>query len=256
MLMYTPMTNTIQILLVDDEQHCRDALRIFLASGCPEARIVGEASSMAEARALLSKLAPDLVLLDVDLGDGTGFDLLDHFPKPDFKVVFTTGHDDFALRAFRYSALDYLLKPIDPEELVASVRKVVVAGKPGDYQLQLNQLRHNTSTQNFDRITLNTGDSLVFISTEEITRLEAQGNYCFVCLENGERHLATQSLASFEEILPVPLFFRAHQSHVVNTKFVRKLSKAEGDCLLMADKSIIPLARRRKEAFMELMKGR
>jgi len=249
------MTNSIQILLVDDEQHCRDALRIFLTNACPEARIIGEAGSMAEARSLLSKLSPDLVLLDVDLGDGTGFDLLDHFPTPDFKVIFTTGHDDFALRAFRYSALDYLLKPIDPEELVTAVRKVAVSGKPAEYQLQLDQLRHNTSTQNFDRITLNTGDSLVFVNTAEITRLEAHGNYSFVFLENEERHLATQSLASFEEILPVPLFFRAHQSHVVNTKFVRKLTKAEGDCLLMADKSIIPLARRRKEAFMELMKG-
>jgi two-component system LytT family response regulator len=247
------MPNPIQILVVDDEPHCRDSLRFFLTNGCPEARIVGEASSMKEAIEMITSLAPDLVLLDIDLGDGTGFDLLDHFPKPDFKVVFTTGHDDFALRAFRYSALDYLLKPIDSEELVTAVRKIAIAGKPSDYQQQLDQLRHQTSTRNFDRLTLNTGDSLVFIRTAEITRLEAHGNFSFVFLENGERHLASQSLAGFEEILPVPMFFRAHQSHVVNTKFVRKFTKAEGDCLLMADKSVIPLARRRKEAFMELM---
>lgn len=249
------MSNPIRILLVDDEAPCRDALRIFLRTGYPEASIVGEASSLAEATERVLGLAPDLILLDMDLGDGTGFDLLDHFPQPNFKVIFTTAHDDFALRAFRYSAVDYLLKPVDPEELITAVRKATLLGESLEYQQQLNQLRHNTSTRLFDRITLNTGDGLLFIGTAEITRLEAQGNYSFVFLENGERHLAAQSLAGFEEMLPAPPFFRAHQSHMVNTRFVRKLTKEDGDCLLMADKSTIPLARRRKEAFIEIMNG-
>ena len=248
------MLAPIRILIVDDEALCRDALRIFLSTGCPEAAIVGDAASVAEATERLNDLSPDLILLDVDLGDGTGFDLLDRFFRPNFKVIFTTAHDEFALRAFRYSALDYLLKPVDPEELIASVRKVAITNKPEEYQRQLDQLRHNTSTRSFDRITLNTGDGLLFIGTAEITRLEAQGNYSFVFLENGERHLAAQSLAGFEEMLPAPPFFRAHQSHLVNTAFVRKLAKEEGDNLIMADKSIIPLARRRKEAFMGIMR--
>ena len=248
------MPALIRILLVDDEAPCRDALRIFLSAGCPEATIVGEASSLAEATAMLPDLSPDLILLDVGLGDGTGFDLLDRFPLSNFKVIFTTAHDEFALRAFRYSALDYLLKPVDPEELIAAVRKAIISNKPLEYQRQLDQLRHNTSTRRFDRITLNTGDGLLFIGTSEITRLEAQGNYSFVFLENGERHLASQSLAGFEEMLPNPPFFRAHQSHMVKTAFVRKLAKEEGDSLMMADKSIIPLARRRKEAFMGIMR--
>ncbi len=213
-------------------------------------------SSLAEAIIVLPTLSPDLILLDVDLGDGTGFDLLDHFPNPKFHVIFTTAHDEFALRAFRYSALDYLLKPIDPEELIMAVQKAAQPRESLDYHRQLNQLRHNASTRLFDRITLNTGDGLLFIGTEEITRLEAQGNYSFVFLENGERHLTAQSLAGFEEMLPAPPFFRAHQSHMVNTKFVRKLAKDEGDSLLMTDKSIIPLARRRKEAFINVMKSR
>jgi len=255
MLLKMPaMSTPIRILLVDDEKPCRDALRIFLSTGCPEAHIVGEATSLAEACAALPEVFPDLVLLDVDLGDGTGFDLLDRFPKPNFKVVFTTAHDEFALRAFRYSALDYLLKPVEPEELVAAVHKAALPGESLEYHRQIDQLRHQTSTRRFDRITLNTGDGLLFIGTAEITRLEAQGNYSFVFLENGERHLAAQSLAGFEEILLSPPFFRTHQSHIVNTKFVRKMTKDEGDSLLMTDKSIIPLARRRKEAFIGIMK--
>jgi len=249
------MLPTIRIFLVDDESYCRDALRIFLRTGCPEARIVGEASSLAEATLLLADTSIDLLLLDVDLGDGTGFDLLDRFPQPAFKVIFATAHDEFALRAFRYSALDYLLKPVDPEELVAAVRRAAMPGDLAQYHRQMEQLRHHTTTRRFDRITLNTGDGLLFIGIEEIMRLEAQGNYSFVFLENGERHLAAQSLAGFEEILPTPLFFRAHQSHVVNTKFVRKLAKNDGDNLLMTDKAIIPLARRRKEAFIGAMKS-
>ena len=247
------MTSPIRILLVDDELQCRNGLRIFLDTGCPEACIVGEACSLAEALAMLSEVSLDLVLLDVALGDGTGFDLLDQFPQPDFKVIFTTAHDDFALRAFRYSALDYLLKPIVKEELISAVRKVAVPGNAVEYQRQLNQLRHHSSTRLFDRIALNTGDGVLFIGTAEITRLETHGNYSFVFLENGERHLAALSLTGFEEMLPTPPFFRAHQSHIVNTKFVRKFTKTDGDSLLMADKSFIPLASRRKKAFMELM---
>lgn len=255
MLTNTLMHAVIRLLLVDDEAPCREALRIFLNAGCPEAHIIGEATSLAEATTVLPGLSPDLILLDVDLSDGTGFDLLDRFPKPNFKVVFTTAHDEFALRAFRYSALDYLLKPIDPEELIAAVRKAALPGESLEYHHQLDQLRHNTSTRLFDRITLNTGDGLLFIDTAEIMRLEAQGNYSFVFLENGERHLAAQSLAGFEEMLPAPPFFRAHQSHMVNTKFVRKLAKDDGESLQMTDKSVIPLARRRKEAFLGAMKG-
>lgn len=247
------MPPPIRILLVDDEAPCRNALRIFLNSGCPEAQIIGEAASLAEATELLLQAAPDVLLLDVALEDGTGFDLLDRFPQPDFKVIFTTAHDEFALRAFRYSALDYLLKPVDPEDLVAAVRKAVVPGESSQHQRQLDLLRHNTTTRQFDRITLNTGDGLLFIQTLEITRIEAQGNYSFVFLENGERHLAAQSLAAFEEIMPIPPFFRAHQSHIVNTAYVRKLAKDDGDCLLMTDKSVVPLARRRKEAFLKIM---
>lgn len=243
----------LRIMLVDDEAPCRAALRSFLHDGCPEARIVGEAASLSEAVRRLEQQAVDVLLLDVDLGDGTGFDLLDRFPEPGFRVVFTTAHDEFALRAFRYSALDYLLKPVDPADLVAAVRRLNFRSL-AEHQRQLEQLRQQSAGRDTDRITLNTGDGLLFIRTQEIVRLEAQGNYSFAFLENGERHLVTRSLTAFEEILPSPPFFRAHQSHLINTAFVRKLVRDNGDQLLMTDKTAIPLARRRRELFSELMK--
>lgn len=248
------MSAPIRICLIDDEKACRDALRIFLAEGCSEALIIGEAASLEEASVLLQEQSPDLVLLDIALEDGTGFDLLDCFPHPGFRIIFTTAFDEFALRAFRYSALDYLLKPVDQTELITAVRKVNAQRRNTEYSSQLDHLRHNTSTGLFDRITLNTGDGMLFVQIDEIMRFEALGNYSFVFLENGERHMTVQSLGGFEEMLPNPPFFRAHQSHLVNTKFVRKLAKGEGDSLQLTDKSIVPLARRRKYAFVEAMK--
>lgn len=227
---------------------------MFLEADAPEIVIAGEADSLSSARSLIEHAAPDIVLLDVDLGDGTGFDLLNLFPQPGFRVIFTTAHDEFALRAFRYSAIDYLLKPVDPEDLISAVRRASQPVHQPDRYRQLEQLAYHARTRAFDRITLSTGNGLLFLQTEEIVHLESQGNYSFVFLENGERHLAAESLATFEEILPSPPFFRAHQSHMVNTKFVRKLAKDDGDSLLLTDKSVVPLARRRKEAFMELIR--
>ena len=247
------MRPTFRICIIDDEPPCRDALRIFLQADCPEAHIAGEAGSLKEAVALIENFAPEVILLDVDLGDGTGFDLLNRFPAPLFRVIFTTAHDEFALRAFRYNAINYLLKPVDPEELVAAVRRAAAPADPLLYSRQLAQLTRQAGTRIFDRITLNTGNGLLFLQTEEIMHLESKGNYSFVFLENGERHLITQSLATFEEILPSPPFFRAHQSHMVNTKYVRKLTKDDGESLLLTDKSLVPLARRRRDAFLEMM---
>lgn len=208
---------------------------------------------MKAAANLLQKACPDVILLDVDLSDGTGFDLLNLFPEPAFRVIFTTGHDEFALRAFRYSAIDYLLKPVDPEDLIAAVRRAAAPADAVARRRQLDQLTQQAGTRIFDRITLNTGSGLLFLQTEEIMHLESKGNYSFVFLENGERHLITQSLATFEEMLPSPPFFRAHQSHMVNTKYVRKMAKDDGDSLLLTNKSVVPLARRRRDAFMEMM---
>ena len=250
-----PMQPAMRIFIIDDEPPCRQAIRTFLQSGCPEATIIGEASSVADAVRVLPASMPDLLLLDVQLEDGTGFDLLDRFPKPGFRVIFTTAFDEFALRAFKYSAVDYLLKPLDPEDLIAAVRRATLPSDPVVYQRQLEQLRHNTTTRTFDRITLNTGDGLLFTRPGEMVHLEARGNYTLVFLENGERHLTAQPLIVFEEILSSPPFFRAHQSHLVNTGFVRKLAREDGDNLVMLDKSVVPLARRRKEAFVEMMSG-
>ncbi len=249
------MPSTTRILIVDDEPPCRDILCAFLRSDYPEAQVVGEAGSLAQAIQMVAQANPNLILLDVDLTDGTGFDLLDRFPEPGFRVIFTTAHDEFALRAFRYSAVDYLLKPVDPDLLLEAVRKAETHMPSAAWHLQLAQLRHNTTTGSFDRITLNTGDGLLFIRTSDILHLEANGNFTFAYLADGEKHLVSSNLKEFEEILPEPGFFRIHQSHLVNTSRVKKFLKEDGGYVIMQDGAKLPVARRRKDEFLRGLGG-
>jgi len=214
---------------------------------------VGEAGSIAEATALIAASSPDLLLLDVNLPDGTGFDVLDRFPKPDFNVIFTTAFDDYALRAFRYSAIDYLVKPVDPDLLAEALHRVQADTSITNRHRQFEQLKINTSTKTFGQMTLNTGDGLIFIQTNEIIHLIAEGNYTYVHLINGEKHLVNRSMKEFDDMLPELGFFRIHQSHLVNTAQIRKYLKEDGGFIVMQDGAKLPIARRRKEELLTLL---
>ncbi len=242
------MPEPIRILLIDDEPSCRNTLRSFLDDDFREAVITGEAGSLDAATALIEREGPDLIFLDIHLEDGTGFDLLDRFPKPKFKVIFTTAHDEFAVKAFRYSAIDYLLKPVDPDLFLEAVQRA--EARTHSQEKQLAVLKHNNATRQFDRITLNTGDGMIFIQTSDILHLEANGNYTFAYLADGEKHLVNCTMKDFEEMLPEPVFFRIHQSHLVNTGKVKKYIKDDGGYVVMPDGAKLPLARRRKEEFL------
>lgn len=250
------MENTLnfRVALVDDEPASRTVLRDYLRTYLPGSSVIGEAGGVAEAEQMLLNHETDLVLLDVQMEDGTGFDLLDRFTTWNFNVIFTTAHDEFAVRAFRYNAIDYLLKPIVAEDFVLAVNKAKAQTDHDFRQQQIAQLLETTNQKKFDRITLYTTDGPVFARTDEILRLETYGNYSFVYLANGERLLVSRNLKEFEEMLHEPQFFRVHQSHMVNTSLVKKVIKDEGGQAVMKDGSKIPVARRRKEEFLSLMK--
>jgi two-component system LytT family response regulator len=243
-----------RIALVDDEQSSRTILHGYLKKHCPDAIVVGEAGSVSEAEQLLRKTEVDLLMLDVQMEDGTGFDLLDRFTTWNFNVIFTTAHDEFAVRAFRYNAIDYLLKPIVAEDFVLAVNKAKAQTDHIFRQQQIAQLLETANQRNFDRITLYTTDGPVFARTGDILRLETYGNYSFVYLTNGERLLVPRNLKEFEEMLHEPEFVRVHQSHMVNAALVKKVIKDEGGHAVMKDGSKIPVARRKKEGFLQLLK--
>ncbi|MBK7435748.1 MAG: response regulator transcription factor [Saprospiraceae bacterium] len=244
---------TSRIFIVDDEPKSRSTLRSLILTHCPEVEIAGEAGSVHEAQFLLERIKVDMIFLDVALQDGTGFDLLDRLSSIHFNVIFTTAYDEFAVKAFRYNAIDYLLKPINPDELKAAFHKGTLSLNHKIVETQIANLITTTAEQNFDRITLPTSEGLVFALTQDIARLESYGNYSFVYFKNGERILASQNLKLFEEILPHNIFFRIHQSYIINTIFLKKTIKNEGDFVLMQDATKIPIARRRKDEFFKFM---
>ena len=239
--------------IVDDEPDGRANIRSFLSRYFPDIFIAGEASGVQEAVATLSTVQIDLLFLDIELGDGTGFDILDQLPALNFNVIFTTAHDAFAIRAFRYNAVDYLLKPIDPDEFQAAVQKTKEQRNFDVVRKQLAQLVTTANENDFARITLHTSNGHVFALTKDIIRIETYGNYSFVYLTAGDRLLVSRNLKEFEEMLPEPDFFRVHQSHIVNTLFVKKVIKDDGDQVVMEDGVKIPVSRRRKDEFMNIV---
>ncbi len=228
----------------------------MLQKHLPHTVLLGEASSVDAGTTLLQSVHPRVLFLDVEMEDGTGFDLLDRLGNIDFDVVFTTVHDAFALRAFRYNAIDYLLKPIVAEELVSAVEKVCRQIDVAHQQTQLTSLLNAAFHKTFERIVLPTASGLIFVQLAQIIRIESYGNYCFVHLTSGERCVTSRNLKEFEEILPAPQFFRPHQSHVVQTTLEKQPLKTDsGDFAIMRDQSRVPVARRRKEAFEVVLKS-
>jgi len=236
-----------RILIVDDEPGARTFVRNILKHECPDLSIAGEAGGVGEALYLIQKTNPTLILLDVEMGDGTGFDLLDRATALNFQVVFTTAHDNFAVRAFRYNAIDYLLKPVDLGDLVAAVRKAQQNRHTKQIQEQLTELLRATESKSLNRITLRTGKGLVFAPVPEIRHIESCGNYSFVYLTSGERHLDARNLKEYEEMLPQPGFLRVHQSHIVNTAHIQKLEKGDSAAVVLQGGTAVPVSRQRRE---------
>ncbi len=243
------------LALIEDEPGARNMVRILLGQHCPHVQIVGEAGSVKAGIELLKTQRPQIVLLDVDLGDGTGFDLLDRIPKPDFRTIFITGHDEFALRAFRYSAVDYLLKPVQPHDLASAISRASKTGELETALACLEQLMDIHRTRRMERIALTDAEGLHLLPLARIIRLKGEGSYTTFHLDGGERHIATRSIGEFEDLLPPDQFFRTHQSHIVNLDHVRMILRREGGGALMSDGEEVPVARRRKEEFLERLGG-
>lgn len=238
----------IRIAIIDDESMARASLRrMLLHQGIPDHHIA-ESGSVRDGLNLLKSITPDLLLLDIEMEDGTGFELLDKLGEIPFNVVFCTAHNEFAIRAFRYNAIDYLLKPVLPEDLSAAVEKTMMQMDFHIWQKQIEGLLHTASSRSFDRIVIPSSSGPIFIHINEIVHLESYGNYTFVFLGSGERLLASRNLKEFDEMLPRALFLRTHQSYIVQILLVKELVKtSSGDLAIMQSGARIPIARRKKE---------
>ncbi|MBI1225682.1 MAG: response regulator [Bacteroidetes bacterium] len=248
----------IRTALVDDNPHAIQILRDDLARMFPEVEIVGEADGVVQGAKMLRKTQPDLLLLDIQMGDGTGFDLLEIVSDLRFQLIFTTAHDEHAIRAFRFAAVDYLLKPIDPEELRRAVERAKKMFR--QHELQLTQLpvlrEHFTPKETPKTIALHTAEKIHIARLADIFRMEADGNYTEVHFGNGPKLLLTKTLKDFSQILEATGFLRVHQSHLVNFDHIREFIKTDGGFIVMTDGAKVPVAVRKRAEVIERLEGK
>ncbi len=242
-----------RIVIIDDEQDARESLEQLVDLYCPNFKIIGKADSVKSGIKMIDTLIPDVILLDIKLGDGSGFDLINHFSKPSFKVIFTTAFDQFAIKAFRYNALDYLLKPINPDELHDALKKTVTLSTPFVNEAMQNLLS-NLQTKTFNKIAIHTSEGRTFIKIEDIIYLKSEGNYTSFYLNNDKPILVSKAIKEYENILDDRLFFRTHQSFIINIQYLSKVLKEDGGLILLENGIKIPLSRRRKDDFMSFLK--
>ncbi|MEM7037785.1 MAG: LytTR family DNA-binding domain-containing protein [Bacteroidota bacterium] len=252
------MKNTsITAIIVDDEANGRAFLQKMLSEFCPEVELLGMAESAAAGEALIREHKPELVFLDVQMPFATGFDMLQKIGEIDFDVIFTTAHDNYAIRAIKFSALDYLLKPIDITELQEAVGKALVQREARDKDAKmenfLNYLKVGEKLP--ERLALPASDGLIFVQVADIVRCEADGAYTKLYLLNAEKIMISRNLKGIEQLLAGYRFFRVHHSHLINLDHVRKYVRGKGGHLLMEDGVKVDVSVRRKESFMQALSG-
>ena len=244
----------ITCILIDDENNALEMMEWLLKTYCPQVQVLSMCHNGEEGIAAIHKLKPDVVFLDIEMPKMNGFDMLEQFEKLFFDVVFCTAYDQFAIKAFRYSALNYLLKPVDPDDLVQTVARIEEKKSvPTREQFELllkNLQQGNKSTP--ARIALTSSDGLVFVPTREIIYCEAESNYTHVYMDGKRKITVSKILKDLDEALSGPDFFRVHSSYLVNLNRIKKLVRGEGGYLVMDNDATISISRSKKNEFMEL----
>jgi len=244
----------IKAIIIDDEANNQELISNLLSSYAENIQVVKTANSVETAYQAINDYQPDLIFLDIQMPDGTGFDLLKKFDKINFKVIFVTAHQEYAIEAFKYSALDYLLKPLSPANLIAAVKKVEESFNSEELNLKLKTLLSNISEpfKNKKKIVLKTMERIYSVDINDIMRFESDGGYTKVYLVDGKRIMVSKTMKEFEDLLLEANFLRVHNSHIVNMNHLFCFEKTEGH-VVMKDDSIVPVSNRKKEQLLELL---
>jgi two-component system LytT family response regulator len=247
----------LRTIIVDDEENIRILLRGIIQSHCSGVEVVAEARSVAEAYDAITRYKPDLLLLDIRLGDGTGFGLLEKFEKIDFRIIFVTSYEEYALKALKLSAVDYIVKPVIASELIVAIEKAKQIIETEDEQ-PVRVLVDNSRTHAHQekQIVLRTEDRFHLVMIGNIIRCESDSSYTRFFLANGSSILISKTLKDFEDILSGFGFFRPSKYGLINMKHLKAFDKSGGGFITMSDNSRVPLSDRKKEEFFRMMEGR
>jgi two-component system LytT family response regulator len=244
----------LRTVIVDDEHHSRESLQNLLTAYCPEVEVVGMADNVETGIEAIRKYRPEVVFLDIEMPSGTGFDLLNQVGSLDFDVVFTTAFEHYALKAVKISAMDYLLKPIDVDELIDAVKKIQRKKAQEIQNKKLYALLQNLNTQgkHDHTITLATSESVEFIRVHDIIYCEANGAYTKFHLKNKHHLLVSKNLKEYEELLADYSFYRTHHSYLINVSEVKRYVKGDGGYLIMTNGDAVSISSRKKECLLQL----
>jgi len=242
----------MRVVIIDDEIDAIQTLEFLLKNYCPDVQIVGKATCFFEAKELIINEEPDLIFLDIVMPGGTGFELLGFFPKRNFDVIFVTAHNEFAINAFKFSAVDYLLKPVDQDDLIASIQRV--KNRQGKHQaIDMEVLMDNALSKKPKKIAVNNIDGINYIDVDEIICIQAEGSYSIIYQTENRKITISRNLKEYENLFVSYDFFRSHNSYIINLQYVERFSNKDGGIVEMKNGMKIPISRRKKDLFLKIM---
>lgn len=245
----------ITAIIIDDESKGRNSLRKKLMEYCPQVELLGEAEDGEAGLRLIEKHDPRIVFLDIEMPMMNGFEMLHHLPVKNFHLIFTTAYDQYAIKAIKYAAFDYLLKPIDIEELQTTIKKAEQQIALNNTAERLETLTHNLAGKNqLQKIAIPTMEGLLFFNLSDIVYLEAESNYTTLHFVNHPKLMASRTMRDFEELLPSDMFFRTHQSFIINLNFIKRYLKGDGGQIELQNGHFVDVSRRKKEEFIKIIR--
>tara|TARA_B110000238_G_scaffold196261_1_gene236720 strand:- start:685 stop:1437 length:753 start_codon:yes stop_codon:yes gene_type:complete len=240
-------------IVVDDIPEALEMLCHDIEKHHPEIEIIGKASSVISAAKLLQKNHPDILFLDIKLGDGTSFDILEIVSNLQSKIIFVTASDEYAIKAFKFAAIDYILKPYSNEDLANSIKKATDQIQPNREQIAVLQESIKNTNKVSQKISLHTSEKIIVLELSEIVRCNSDNNYTTFHLKNGQKILVSKTLKYYADMLKEHQFLRVHQSHLINTRYIKEFIKSDGGYLILKDKSNIPVSVRKRNEVIETL---
>ena len=242
-------------LIIDDENRTRDLIAKMINSFGLDVEAIPAAGSVESGIAAIEEHQPELVILDIQMPDGTGFDVLKAINKKNFEVIFVTAHEEFAIKAIKFSALDYILKPVDVEELRAAIERALATIDLKKDDQQFDALQHNIHPQQKKRLVLKTQESVHVVELDQIIRCESDRNYTSFYLTGGKKILVSKTLKEYETLLTGYNFLRVQQSHLINLDYVERYDKGNGGSVVMKDGSEVPLSQAKRDIFFKILEN-
>jgi len=242
----------IKAIIVDDDSGSRELILKTVESYCPNVSIISRAEGVKSGVAAINEFEPDLVLLDIKMQDGSGFDLIKHFDKPDFKVIFISGYMEYAIKGYKFGAIDYILKPVNVEALAAAINKADDIIRYEE-KMQANVFKENLQALNrTKKLILKTNEHIHLVNLDDIIRIEADGNYSTFFIQDGRKVIVSTAIKEYEESLIDKGFYRVHKSHIVNVSRLSYFDKTDSGDVVMSDGSVVPVSFRKRDMLMHL----